>query len=96
MPQNINDSLVEIGDTIEVTFRKERGIQQKIIGKVAKRIDSGNVRYYVTSDGATIFAAGSAGNRFINISLIKREPEIGATLFEVEFLDETKERIANG
>lgn len=91
LPREINVGLIEIGDTIEVTHKKSKGITLKYIGKVSELIYNGAVRRLLTEEGATILT-WQPGKPNPKVVLISREPT-SATLFEFADFNEIKERV---
>jgi hypothetical protein len=89
-PRTIQPSLIEIGDTVKVTHREERGITTTLTGTVGKRMDHGNTRYLMTHDGATLLAWGPTENKAIDVMLLHR-PEL--TPEPLEMFDEIMERV---
>lgn len=93
-PRFIMPELVEIGDDISVEIVKaNRGIISTKRGIVSKRVYSGKGRYYVTSEGATIFSFEPGKPTGIKITLYGRAESVSESLFEID-ADETRERIA--
>lgn len=82
VPREIKPELVEIGDTISVTFPRDGGLTVTHVGRVAKATTHGKTRYLITAEGATVLAWEPTGNR-VKIILLKREPVPGETLFEM-------------
>lgn len=95
IPRKIDPSLIEIGDTISVVHKRNQGIVSILEGVVHERNDSGNVRYFVTREGATLLA-WIPGRHDVRVTLLSRPDFKQQTLFDFDngFLDEVKERIA--
>lgn len=55
-PRTIDPALIQIGDTIQVSMPKERGLEIRYVGTVHHRSDHGSTRYLYTEEGATILA----------------------------------------
>jgi hypothetical protein len=102
-PQVIDPSLIEIGDEISVHHKKDQGVEHILRGIVGKRIDSGNVRYLCTEEGATLLAWEPSR---VGITVMKHSYETKPhdTLFDIaEVMDpfasnelgELKKRIAS-
>jgi hypothetical protein len=91
----IDPSLIEIGDTISVVHPRNQGIVHILEGVVHKRQETGNVRYFTTSEGATLLAWTPGVRTNVKVTLLSR-PEVTPPqiTFINEFLDETRERIA--
>lgn len=95
IPRKIDPSLIELGDTISVVHKRNQGIVTILEGVVHERKDSGNVRYFVTKEGATLLA-WIPGRHDVKVTLLSRPEFKQQTLFEFDngFLDGVKERIA--
>jgi hypothetical protein len=83
-PRFIDPSLVEEGDEISVEHKEDRGITTILKGVVAKRIDTGTVRRFTTSENATLFAYEPGKPVKIRITLYAREEPEHAGLFDLE------------
>ena len=81
-PHRIDPSLVEIGDDISVEHKAERGIITTLRGIVAKRVDSGQTRYMITSEGATLLAWEPGRTNKIKVTLFGRDAKPVETLFD--------------
>lgn len=92
LPRSINVALIEIGDTIEVTHKKKRGLIVKCEGKVHDIIYSGATRLLVTDENATILA-WAPGKPAPKVTLLKRNLQ-NVPLFEMDGINEIRERIA--
>lgn len=95
VPHTIDPSLIETGDEISVQHKKDQGVELTLRGIVGKRVDSGNVRYLCTKEGATLLAWEPSRKGTIKVLLWSREEITQQTLFSADFLDETKDRIAS-
>jgi hypothetical protein len=94
-PRRIDPSLVEIGDDISVTFKKDRGLTTTNRGIVGKRMDSGSTRYLLTEEGATLLAWEPSRTKLVEVTLYGREEVPQSTLFDIaEGIDLVKQRIA--
>lgn len=95
IPHKLDPSLIELGDTISVAHKRNQGIVTILEGVVYERKDSGNVRYFVTKEGATLLA-WIPGRNDVKVTLLSRPEVRQQTLFEFDnsFLDVVKERIA--
>lgn len=92
-PRPIAAELIEIGDDILVTHKVEQGVTHTLRGIVGKVQIAGNVRYLTTVEGATILA-WTPGRQHVKVMLHGRDPHPKTSLFESDFLDETRERIS--
>lgn len=92
-PRFIDPSLIEIGDEISVEHKPDKGITTTLKGVVAKRMDSGETRYLMTVEGATLLAWSPKKTSKYRVTLLGREEPENATIFDL--LDETKDRIAS-
>lgn len=91
--KEIQPELIEIGDTISVTHKREQGIVLVLEGTVAKRQDSGNVRYLLTVEGGTLLA-WEPGRKGVRVTLLSRPESLQPQItFINDFLEETRERI---
>jgi hypothetical protein len=96
IPRKIQPELIELGDTISVVHKRNQGIVTVLEGTVATRQDSGNVRYLLTKEGATLLA-WTPGRNDVAVRLLSRPETKQPTLsfFEPSWIDEElKERIA--
>lgn len=94
-PRFIDPSLVEEGDEISVEHKEDKGITTILKGVVAKRIDTGAVRRYTTSENATLFAYEPGKPVRVRITLFAREEPTNAGLFDIEeSINEVRKRIA--
>ena len=94
-PRLIAPSLVEEGDEISVEHKPDRGITTTLRGIVAKRVDSGDTRYMMTEEGATLLAWGPKENRKVKVTLISREEPDQATMFDLpEDIEDIRKRVA--
>ena len=93
LPRPIKPEMIEIGDEIEVTLPKVDGVVHTLRGVVGKRMDHGAVRYLLTQEGYTLLAwePGRAG---VKVTLHKRKPVDQQPIFEYDYLNETRERVA--
>lgn len=93
LPRPIKPELIEIGDDIEVTLPKVDGVVHTLRGVVGKRIDHGAARHLLTEEGYTLLAwePGRAG---VKVTLHKRKPAEQQSLFDYDYLNETRMRIA--
>lgn len=89
-PRTIQPSLIEKGDTIKVTHREDRGVTTTLTGTVGKRVDSGNTRYLMTEQGATLLAWGPNENKAVNVLLLHRPEAEQATMFDMPVGLETR------
>lgn len=86
--------LVEVGDDISVEIVKpNRGIVTTKRGIIGKMMYSGKSRFYVTSEGATIFSFEPGKAHGLKITLYGRAEVIQDSLFELDS-EETRKRIA--
>ncbi len=96
LPRKIQPELIELGDTISVAHKRNQGIVTVLEGTVATRQDSGNVRYLLTKEGATLLA-WVPGRKDVAVKLLSRPVAVQPTLsfFDKSFIDdEMKERLA--
>lgn len=91
-PRRIDPSLVEIGDDISVEHKEDRGITTTLRGIVAKRVESGSTRYYLTKEGATLMAWQPGKSNKFKITLFARDDVPQSSLFDLP--DELTERLA--
>lgn len=94
-PRVIDPSLIEPGDDIEVVHKRDQGVIMTLRGVVAKRSDSGNVRYLSTAEGATLLAWEPGRRGKVTVTLYGRETNPHPSLFAGEFLEEITERLAS-
>lgn len=94
IPIEIKPELVEIGDEIQVQHQRKRGITMILHGIVAQRNDHGATRFLATAEGADLLAWSAAGNRNIRVYLLSREEKEQPTLFDIDGMEEVRERIA--
>lgn len=93
-PRIIRPELVDIGDDISVELKTPvRGIKTVLRGIVGKRIDNGATRYYMTTEGGTLFAFDPGRTPKYTITLYGRATEVSETLFEMD-IPQTRLRIA--
>lgn len=92
IPRVIKPELIELGDTISVVHPRDQGIVCILEGVVHERKDSGNVRYLITKEGATLLAWTPGRN--VKVTLLSR-PEFKQESLTIvsDFFDETRERI---
>lgn len=90
-PWEINPSLIEIGDDIEVHLPAKQGIKSTNRGVVASRKDVGSTRYYLTAENGTIFAADSKLPKRVKVFIYGRETVPQETLFDA--MDAVRERM---
>ena len=60
LPQLLKPELAQIGDRVLVEFKSEKGIVLSKMGTIAKRVDHGRMRQYLTKEGAVIFSWDSS------------------------------------
>lgn len=92
----IKPELIELGDTISVVHKRNQGVVSILEGIVHERRDSGNVRYLLTAEGATLLA-WTPGRTDVTVRLINRpaKPQPTLAYFDNNVIDETiRERIA--
>lgn len=89
-PRPILPELVEVGDTIRVTYRVEDGVTRTSSGKVAEKIDLGPAYQMVTLEGGLLFTWNAHRDSRFKVELIDREPASQATL---PGLEDIRERI---
>lgn len=95
-PRFIDPSLVEKGDEISVEHRENRGITTTLRGIVAKRVDSGQTRYLMTEEGATLLAWEPGRASKVKVTLYAREEPEQATIFDLpDDIKEVEQRIAS-
>lgn len=83
-PRTIDPSLIEEGDTIQVSLPKDRGLETRVIGTVHHRADHGRTRYLYTEEGATILAWEPKTDRRVHVLLLHR-PDVEQTpMFNIE------------
>ena len=90
LPRTINVALIEIGDSIEVTHKKKRGLVVKCEGTVADILYNGATRLLVTSENATILA-WAPGRPHPKVTLLKRNLQ-NPTLFDMDGMVEIRKR----
>lgn len=85
LPRTIAPELVEIGDLVSVEHSKTKGVTHFKRGRVARRVDQGNVRQYVTDEGGILFT-WQPGKKGVTITLIERKLDATTreSLFEWE------------
>lgn len=88
----LKPELVEVGDTIAVTYPESGGIKITKTGTVAKRIDYNSVRHMMTEEGSTIFSWEPGKNTGIQVVLLAKKPVEQPE----SMLDMFRERIGNG
>lgn len=94
-PRIIRPEIVEMGDDISVeNVKEERGIRTTVRGIVGKVHTSGQTRYYMTAEGATLFAFEVGRTPAYSITLYGRAEFVSESLFEIGSLNSIKERIA--
>lgn len=91
-PRRIDPSLVEVGDDISVELPHDRGITTSLRGIIFKRVDSGSTRYYMTKEGATLFAYDPTKVNKIKLTLFARDDMPQSTMFD---MPEIEERLAS-
>lgn len=91
-PRRIDPSLLEVGDDISVEHPADRGMTVTIRGIIAKQMKSGQTRYFMTNEGATILAWEIGKKLRVKVTLFGRDATPQATLFDS--MDEVRERIA--
>lgn len=89
LPRNIAPENIEIGDTIRVVFKVNKGVVMTHEGTVSERKDQGSVRTLYTDEGGTLFA-WEPGRHNLTVTLLNRPPMSQATL---PGLDEIRDRI---
>lgn len=89
-PRRIDPSLVEVGDDISVEHKPDRGVTTTLRGIVGKRVDSGQTRYLMTTDGATILAWEPGRLNRYKVTLFGREEMPQEVLFDVRQLVEQR------
>jgi hypothetical protein len=82
-PRKISPELVEIGDTVRVTFEPVQGIVRTREAIVHRRIDENGVRAYFTKDGGLIFTWKVGKKHGYIIHVLDREPQEQQTLFDM-------------
>ena len=88
-PRYIDPSVIEIGDDVAVEHTASKGVVTTVRGIVAKRIDSGSTRYYVTAEGGTLFSWEPGKRNGIKVTLFGRSEQPQETL---DWLDESRLR----
>lgn len=76
-PRTIDPSLIELGDTIKVTHKQDKGVSVSVSGTVASRADHGDTRYLYTEEGGTLLA-WDAKRKLVSVMLLHR-PEAAQT-----------------
>lgn len=94
LPREIKPELIEIGDTIQVKFRRDGGLTVTHEGRVYESVTHGKTRYLRTAEGTTILAWEPGAPKRQTIILIKREPVEGQTLFEFSDFTEIHVRLS--
>lgn len=82
-PRTVLPSQVELGDTISVELPKTRGIITTVRGKVAKRMDNGGTRCYLTAEGATLLTWNAKENRAVTVTLHRRSELAQTPMFDL-------------
>lgn len=90
-PRIIDASMVDIGDDISVEYPEERGVTTTLRGVIAKRMMSGQSRYFMTKDGATLVSWEPNKKSRVKVTLFGREEFPQETL---DFMDEVRSHIA--
>lgn len=93
MPRVIDPSLIELGDTISVAHKRDKGLVLILEGVVYERKDSGNVRYFTTKEGSTLLA-WTPERRDVKVTLLSRPEYRQTPIFTTDIFDDVKERIA--
>lgn len=70
-----------------MSHRKDRGIEMTLTGTVGKRVDSGNTRYLMTAEGATLMSWNEKENKLIHVLLLHRQPQEQTPLWTHDELD---------
>ena len=93
MPRRIHPEQVEIGDEVEVVFKRERGIEFTHKGIVAKEMINGTRHDMLTAEGATIFSWTAGKNDLVRVVLHSKEIKNAEPLFS-DLMNEIRDRIA--
>ena len=93
LPRVIDPSLVDVGDTITVTYPKDAGVLVHMVGKVARIRDEGNYKHFDTKEGGRIFHWRAGDRSGIRVTLTARDPQPQIPMFDSETFDQVRERI---
>jgi hypothetical protein len=94
-PRIIRPEIIEIGDDIAVeNVKPDKGIRTTVRGVVGKVIKTGQTRYYMTVEGATLFAFEIGRTPTATITLYGRAEFVSESLFEIGTLQGVKERLS--
>lgn len=94
-PRIIRPEIIEIGDDISVeNVKEDRGIRTTVRGIVGKVAKSGQTRYFMTSEGATLFAFEIGRTPSGIITLYGRAEFVSESLFEIGTFQSVKERMS--
>lgn len=92
-PRRIDPSLVEVGDDVSVELPTDRGITTTLRGIVKSVVRSNATNYYMTEEGATLFAHTPGHVNKIKVTLFARDDVPQTAMFELT--EEIKERLAS-
>lgn len=87
LPRMVKAELVEIGDLVSVEVSTKQGVSHYRRGRVAERVDHGDVRQMRTAEGGILFAWTPGKNTGITITLIERQPAAQTSLFDDELMN---------
>jgi hypothetical protein len=79
-PRPIKPELIEIGDTIRITFKPYEGVTSELIGTVAERKDYGMQRHLHTAEGGRLLVWEPGKHEPVKITLLDRAPRTAETL----------------
>jgi hypothetical protein len=94
-PRIIRPEIIEIGDDIAVeNVKLDKGIRTTVRGIVGKVAKAGQTRYYMTAEGATLFAFEIGRTPSATITLYGRAEFVSESLFEIGSFQSVMERIS--
>lgn len=94
-PRIIRPEIIEIGDDIAVeNVKPDKGVRTTVRGIVGKVAKTGQTRYYMTVEGATLFAFEIGRTPTATITLYGRAEFVSESLFEIGTLQGVKERLS--
>ena len=85
-PRKVSPELLEEGDLITVTLPKSAGITMTKHGRIYRRVDHGNLRQYLTIEGAVILTWQPDQKPKYTVTLHERIPYKEEPLFDLERL----------
>lgn len=94
-PRIVRPEIIEIGDDISVeNVRADKGIRTTVRGIVGKVAKSGQTRFFMTAEGATLFAFEIGRTPQATITLYGRAEFVSESLFEIGSFQSVKDRIS--